>query len=133
MIQLRAPALAALTLAALVLAALATLSFATAAGAEAPRVDSASIVREGNGWTVRATIRHPDSGWDHYASGWQVLAPDGTVLGFAEITHPHLEGEPIQEELAGITLPEGIDHLMIRVRCTLDGWSARSFRLDLGN
>lgn len=116
---------------ALALATFAALNLATGAGAEAPKVASASIVQDGAGWTVRALIRHPDSGWDHYASGWQVLAPDGTVLGFAEITHPHLEGEPIQEELTGITLPDGADHLMIRVRCTLDGWSARFFRLDL--
>ncbi len=121
MIQLRA----------LLLAVLSGLSTATLAGAEAPKVASASIVPEGDGWTVRAVIRHPDSGWDHYASGWQVLAPDGTVLAFAEITHPHLDGEPIQEELTGIQLPQGVDHLMIRVRCTLDGWSARSYRLEL--
>ena len=115
----------------LALAILSVFPLAATARAEAPKVASASIVRQGEGWTVRALIRHPDSGWDHYASGWQVLAPDGTELAFAEITHPHLDGEPIREELTGIRLPQGVDHLTIRVRCTLDGWSARSYRLDL--
>lgn len=117
---------------AFVLATFATLASAALAGAEAPKVVSASILQEGDGWTVSVRISHPDSGWDHYASGWQVLAPDGTVLGLAEITHPHLDGEPILEELTGVHPPAGADHLMIRVRCTLDGWSARAFRLDLG-
>lgn len=121
MIQLRLP----------LLAVLALLPFTQFARAEAPQVTSASIAQQGDGWTVRAVIRHPDTGWDHYASGWQVLAPDGQVLAFAEITHPHPGGEPIKEELTGITLPQGVDHLMIRVRCTLDGWSARVYRLDV--
>jgi hypothetical protein len=122
MIQLRA----------LVLAVPCLFALASLARAEAPRVESASIVQEGAGWTVRALIRHPDSGWDHYASGWQILAPDRTVLALAEITHPHPDGEPIREELTGLQLPEGVDHLLIRVRCTLDGWSARFYRLDIG-
>ena len=26
------------------------------------------------------TVRHADTGWDHYADKWDVVAPDGAVL-----------------------------------------------------
>jgi len=28
----------------------------------------------------RVTLKHADSGWDHYANGWQVVDADGAVL-----------------------------------------------------
>jgi hypothetical protein len=34
----------------------------------------------GGTWTFHVTVRHPDTGWEDYADGWDVVAPDGTVL-----------------------------------------------------
>ena len=31
-------------------------------------------------WTFHVTVHHPDTGWEDYADGWDVLTPDGTVL-----------------------------------------------------
>jgi hypothetical protein len=106
------------------------LTAASSALGDAPRITSAELLPRGSDWSVRVMLQHPDSGWDHYASGWEVLAPDGTVLAEAEITHPH-SADPFQTDLDGIQVPAGVDHLLIRVRCTLDGWSARTYRLDL--
>jgi hypothetical protein len=115
------------TLCALALAA----TFAGPALAEAPKVVGATARESGGTWTIDVTIRHPDTGWDHYASGWQVLAPDGTILGYRELTHPHVEEQPFTRSLSGVVVPEGVEFVMIRPRCTLDGWSAESTRLDL--
>ena len=40
------------------------------------------------------TVQHADTGWDHYADAWEVLAPDGTVLGTRTLLHPHTDEQP---------------------------------------
>lgn len=105
--------------------------FAGPAFADAPQVQSAEARRSGDRWAVAVTLAHPDTGWDHYASGWEVLSPDGTRLGYRELTHPHVEEQPFTRSLTGIEIPAGLSHVLIRPRCTLDGWVARPTRLDL--
>ncbi|MDI3336728.1 hypothetical protein QKW60_09940 [Defluviimonas aestuarii] len=101
--------------------------------ADAPKVVTAEAVQQGAGWTVSVTLAHPDTGWDHYASGWEVLAPDGVKLGYRELTHPHVEEQPFTRSLSGVTIPDGLDHVLIRPRCTLDGWVGSPTQLDLSN
>lgn len=108
-----------------------SLVFATPASADRPEVVAATAVPGPDGWTVSVTLRHPDSGWDHYASGWEVLAPDGARLGYRELTHPHVDEQPFTRSLSGIAIGEGVDHVLIRPRCTLDGWVASPIRLDI--
>jgi hypothetical protein len=76
----------------------------------------------GGGWAASVTLRHPDTGWDHFADAWEVLAPDGTSLGLRELAHPHETEQPFTRSLSGITVPAGLDHVLIRARCNVDGW-----------
>jgi hypothetical protein len=108
-----------------------SLALAAPAAADPPEVLAATAVPGPGGWTISVTLRHPDSGWDHYASGWEVLAPDGTRLGYRELTHPHVDEQPFTRSLSGIAIDEDVDHVLIRPRCTLDGWVASPIRLDL--
>ncbi len=101
--------------------------------ADAPQVVAAETIHQGADWFISVTLAHPDTGWDHYASGWEVLAPDGTKLGYRELTHPHVEEQPFTRSLSGVTIPDGLDHVFIRPRCTLDGWVGSPARLDLAN
>lgn len=104
---------------------------AAPAFADTPVVDSASAQRAGNSWTISVTLSHPDSGWEHYADGWQVLAPDGTGLGFRLLAHPHVNEQPFTRSLSGVSIPEDLDHVLIRPRCLVDGLSSLDFRIDL--
>ena len=99
--------------------------------ANPPQVVAADAQSNGDTWTISVTLSHPDSGWDHYASGWEVLAPDGTKLGYRELTHPHVDEQPFTRSLSGVRIPEGIGHILIRPRCTLDGWVATPTMLSL--
>lgn len=85
----------------------------------------------GGAWTFDVTLRHPDTGWDHYADAWEVLAPDGTSLGMRELAHPHVDEQPFTRSLSGVVVPAGVDHVMIRARCLVDGWGAARLRVDL--
>lgn len=99
--------------------------------ADPPKIVAATATEGAGGWTVTVTLTHPDTGWDHYASGWEVLGPDGTRLGYRDFTHPHVAGQPITRSLEGLAIPAGVDHVLIRPRCTLDGWVGSPTRLDL--
>jgi hypothetical protein len=104
---------------------------ATPAAADPPEVVAARALSGVAGWTVEVTLRHPDSGWDHYADAWRIEATDGTVLGERLLLHPHQTEQPFTRSLDRVALPGTLDHVLIRARCLRDGWSAHSFRLDL--
>ena len=39
---------------------------------------AATLTRAGDGtWRVEVTVEHADTGWDHYADAFEVIAPDG--------------------------------------------------------
>ena len=85
--------------------------------AEAPVVEDAWV----DGRTVHVSLSHPDTGWAHYADGWEVLSEDGTRLGLRVLAHPHVAEQPFTRSLALAAIPDG--PLFIRARCQVDGWS----------
>jgi len=86
-------------------------------------------------WTISVTIDHTETGtgWDHYADGWEVLAPDGTSLGVRVLVHPHVNEQPFTRSLGSVEIPPGATHVFIRARDNTDGWASDQFRLDLSN
>lgn len=101
------------------------------ARAEPPEIVAARAQPGSAGWSFSVTLAHPDSGWDHYADGWEVLAPDGARLGLRELLHPHVDEQPFTRSLSGVAIPEGVSQVTIRARCSRDGWSGTPYRLDL--
>ncbi|MDH3228599.1 MAG: hypothetical protein OEN55_02290 [Alphaproteobacteria bacterium] len=67
-------------------------------------------------WRFAVTVRHADAGWDHYADAWDVLAPDGTVLGTRTLLHPHEAEQPFTRALSGVRIPAGVTEVRIRAR-----------------
>src|SRR3989304_2129449 len=53
------------------------------------------------------TVRSVDKGWDYYADAFEVLGPDGAVLGRRILYHPHETEQPFTRELHGVTIPAG--------------------------
>jgi hypothetical protein len=97
------------------------LAAAPAAAGEADVVD-VSLSREGDAWRVEVTVRHADEGWDHYADGWEIVAPDGTVLGERPLLHPHVEEQPFTRSLGGVRIPAEVEEITIRARDSVHGW-----------
>ncbi|MEX5727428.1 hypothetical protein Ga0609869_000781 [Rhodovulum iodosum] len=84
-------------------------------------------------WRFSVTLRHPDTGWEHYADGWEVLAPDGTRIGLRKLLHPHVDEQPFTRSLTGVAVPAGATRITIRARCSRDGWTGTPVTLDLKN
>lgn len=110
------------------------LIFALLAGpvlADQAVVENATARNSGGSWTFDVTIRHPDTGWDHYADGWAVLAPDGTQLGYRKLLHPHENEQPFTRSLSGVSVPDGVSKVIIRAHDSVHGWSDKTFSLNL--
>ncbi|WP_170461218.1 hypothetical protein [Ruegeria arenilitoris] len=100
------------------------LFLAVPALADPPTVENVTATRAGETWRFDVTIRHPDTGWDHYADGWRVLAMDGTELGMRVLHHPHETEQPFTRSLGGVAIPEGASQVQVQARCSVDGWNA---------
>ena len=75
----------------------------------------------GGTWRFDVTVAHADEGWDHYADKWEVVAPDGTVLGTRVLLHPHETEQPFTRSLGGVAIPEDIDQVILRAHDSVHG------------
>ncbi|AZV76532.1 hypothetical protein EBB79_00575 [Parasedimentitalea marina] len=90
--------------------------------ADEPRIEAASASASGDSWTIRVTLSHPDTGWDHYADGWRVLDMEGRELGLRILAHPHEQEQPFTRSLSGVQIPKGTNQVQIQAHCLIDGW-----------
>lgn len=60
------------------------------------------------------TLEHGDEGWDHYADAWEVVGPDGKVLGKRTLYHPHVNEQPFTRSLGGVEIDKSITEVYIR-------------------
>ncbi|NVO56787.1 hypothetical protein HW561_13420 [Rhodobacteraceae bacterium B1Z28] len=85
----------------------------------------------GGTWRFDVTVRHPDTGWDHYADGWRVLDMNGTELGMRVLHHPHENEQPFTRSLSGVAVPNGVTQVQIQARCSVDGWNTETTLVTL--
>ena len=97
------------------------------AQADHPVVEAVTV----SGDTVSVTLSHPDTGWDHYADGWEMLDAAGNRLGLRVLLHPHVDEQPFTRTLSGISIPQDADMIFIRSRCNVDGWTDQLFAVRL--
>lgn len=86
---------------------------------------------DGRAFGFDVTIRSPDVGWEKYADMFEVLAPDGTVLGTRVLTHPHVDEQPFTRSLDGVVVPVGIDRVIVRSRDSVEGFCGETVEVGL--
>lgn len=86
-----------------------------------------------NTYTFQVTVKHDDSGWDHYVNKWQVMTKDQRVLATRALAHPHVNEQPFTRILSGIKIPEGIDSVVIRAYDSVHNYGGKEFIVNLEN
>lgn len=110
---------------------LSALAVSAALAGEADVV-AVEITRSGGGtYSFDVTVRHADSGWEHYANKWDVVAPDGQVLGTRVLYHPHVNEQPFTRSLGGVTIPEGIDRVTVRAHDLVHGYGGEEASVEV--
>ena len=102
-------------------------------------VEFVRVVESSDGlWTFHVTVRHPDTGWEDYADGWDVVLPDGTVVKpdpdspFTRLlTHPHETEQPFTRSQSGIVIPAEITTVTVRAHDLVDGFGGLEVVVDL--
>lgn len=82
-------------------------------------------------WQVSTTLRHADSGWDHYADAWRVVDEQGNVLGTRTLFHPHETEQPFTRSLGDLSLPKAVVTVFVEAHDKVHGWSKQRVRVDL--
>lgn len=89
-------------------------------------------------WRFDVTVAHPDTGWQDYADGWDVVLPDGTVLKASIddpftrlLLHPHETEQPFTRSQSGLSIPDNITTVTVRAHDLVDGWGGQEITVDL--
>ena len=81
------------------------------------------------GFTV--TVRHDDTGWEHYADKWEVLDSDQNVLATRILYHPHVHEQPFTRSLSAVKIPAAVGGVNLRAHCSVHGYGGQEFTVDL--
>jgi hypothetical protein len=108
-------------------------------GAANADVEYVRAVQASDGsWTFHVTVRHPDTGWEDYADGWDVLTPDGEVIKpdpsspFTRLLlHPHETEQPFTRSQSGIVISPDVTQVRVRAHDLVDGFGGREVVVDL--
>ena len=83
-----------------------------------------------NTYRFDVTVKHGDEGWDHYADRWDVVSPDGTVLGTRILHHPHVEEQPFTRSDV-IKVPSGVKSVTVRAGDKVHGLGGEEMTVAL--
>lgn len=107
------------------------LLLSASANAGEAEIVMAEFTEQGNGWDVSVTLRHGDSGWDHYADAWRVVGEDGAVIGTRTLFHPHENEQPFTRGLGGVRIPAGQHTVYVEAHDKVHGWSGQRVKVDI--
>jgi hypothetical protein len=90
------------------------------------------VYKDGPGsYAFTVTVKSDDKGWQKYADKWEVVAPDGTVLGTRVLLHPHDTEQPFTRDLGGVKVPAGITSVRIRAHDKVEGWGGKEMTIEV--
>ena len=87
--------------------------------------------QQGSSWRADVTLKHADTGWEHYADAWRLVDTAGKLIATRVLYHPHVNEQPFTRSLDNIKIPAGIDTLFIEAHDKQHGWSPQRVKVDL--
>lgn len=73
-------------------------------------------------YRIDVTLKHADTGWDHYADGWDVLDNNKYKIATRVLYHPHEEEQPFTRSLSGVKISADTDVIYIRGHDKVHGY-----------
>lgn len=77
------------------------------------------------------TLQHDDTGWDHFADRWEVVALDGVVLGTRKLLHPHVNEQPFTRSLSGVRIPKDVQLVLVRAHDSVHAYGGQALTVNL--
>lgn len=82
-------------------------------------------------WSFLPTVHHEDEGWEHYAIGWEIVAPDGAVIVRRKLHHPHVDPNTFTRGKRHIVMPDGVTEVVVRAEDNLHGYGGQEQVVDV--
>jgi hypothetical protein len=94
-------------------------------------IQNVYLQQQGSSWRADVTLKHADTGWEHYADAWRLVDASGKLIGTRVLYHPHVNEQPFTRSLANIKIPAGTDIIFVEAHDKQHGWSPQRVRVDL--
>ena len=91
-------------------------------------VKAEAMLKSNQLFDIAVTLRHPDTGWDHYASEWVIIADDEIEIAKRTLYHPHVNEQPFTRYVRDINIPTDLKSLKIYAQCN-KGHKSNAFNL----
>ncbi|MDH5516334.1 MAG: hypothetical protein OEY36_00770 [Gammaproteobacteria bacterium] len=78
---------------------------------------------DGDEYRVDVTLLHGDTGWDHYADGWEILDKNKKVIAQRILGHPHVNEQPFTRSLYRAKISQHEKLIYIRAHDKVHGYS----------
>ena len=101
-----------------------------AVAGEAEVVDVTLDGQGGEKYRISVTLKHADTGWDHYANAWLVFDEDGNLLGERVLHHPHVNEQPFTRSLT-VSIPAGVKNIIIKAKDSVHGLNDEGFEVTI--
>ncbi|MDH5391783.1 MAG: hypothetical protein OEY11_01230 [Gammaproteobacteria bacterium] len=86
-------------------------------------VDVKLVKKSAEHYRVDVTLLHGDTGWDHYADGWEILDQNKKRIGQRVLGHPHVNEQPFTRSLQNAEIAKANQHIYIRAHDKIHGYS----------
>ncbi len=95
-------------------------------------VTEVTIMKKAPGtYDFQVTVKHADSGWDHYADKWDILDEHGTVLATRVLYHPHVDEQPFTRGLSGVAIDDVVKEVTLRAHDSVHGYGGQTITRSL--
>jgi len=79
---------------------------------------------------IITTVKHADTGWDHYSDGWEILDEQGNVIGKRVLYHPHVKEQPFTRSHT-LMIPKSVNRITVRALDSVHGQGGKQQTIEL--
>jgi len=98
---------------------------------DAEIIDVKAELNAAQKFNISVTLKHDDTGWEHYANAWRIYSPDGMLIAERVLHHPHVKEQPFTRNLLAVSIPADISEIIIAAVCSNTGESEKRYTLKL--
>jgi len=89
------------------------------------------LTKQTGTWRADVTLKHDDTGWEHYADAWRLVDAKGNELAKRVLYHPHVNEQPFTRSIHSFQLPQGIKIITVEAHDKKHGWSPSKVTINM--